>query len=364
MHPPHDSALSVMEGVAPPPSINPHLTLQRRKPLPDAATLLTQIRQGDRAALSRAITLVESALPAHRQVAGELLEQTLPFSGNAIRVGITGVPGVGKSTLIEALGRLLVETHGHRLAVLAIDPTSTATRGSILGDKSRMHFLATHPNAYIRPSPTGGSLGGVAHQTREAIQLCEAAGFDVVFVETVGVGQSEVAVHGMVDCFLLLMLAGAGDELQGIKRGVMEMADVLAITKADGENLPRARVARQQVINALRLLIPREDGWRPEVRLCSALENTGLNELWEDVRTFIRRAQENGTFARRRADQAATWMKDLIQRALLEGILEVPEVQAHRQEMETQVRAGVLTPRRAAENVLATAWKALHTQQE
>jgi LAO/AO transport system kinase len=349
-----ESALSVMGGVAPPPSINPRLAAARRRPLPTAAELLAQIRQGDRAALSRAITLIESALPAHRKLAGELLDLSLPLSGRSIRVGITGVPGVGKSTLIEALGRLLVEERGHRLAVLAVDPTSAATHGSILGDKSRMTFLSTHPRAFIRPSPTGGSLGGVAHQTRETIQLCEAAGFTVLFVETVGVGQSEVAVHGMVDCFVLLMLAGAGDELQGIKRGVMEMADVLAITKADGENRTRAKVARQQVINALNLLSPPAGGRRPQVRLCSALEGSGIEELWADVEAFIAHGRQTGEFARRRAEQAVAWMDDLVRRTLLERLLERPDVRERREDLQGWVRAGALTSRRAAEKLLET----------
>lgn len=349
-----ETALSVMEGVAPPPSINPRLTAARRRPLPPVSEMLAQIRQGDRTALSRAITLIESALPAHRRLAGELLDLSLPLSGNSIRVGITGVPGVGKSTLIEVLGRLLVEKRDHRLAVLAVDPTSAATHGSILGDKSRMTFLSAHPRVFIRPSPTGGSLGGVAHQTRETIQLCEAAGFDVILVETVGVGQSEVAVHGMVDCFLLLMLAGAGDELQGIKRGVMEMADVLAITKADGENLTRAKVARQQAINALNLLAPPVGGRRPTVRLCSALDGSGIEELWGDVEEFIAHGRQTGEFARRRAEQAVAWMDDLVRRTLLERLLERPEVQARREDLEGWVRAGTLTSRRAAEKLLET----------
>ncbi len=349
-----ETALFVMEGVAPPPSINPRLAAARKRPLPSAEELLALMQQGDRAALSRAITVIESALPSHRKLAGELLDLSLPMSGHSIRIGITGVPGVGKSTLIEALGRLLVEKRDHRLAVLAIDPTSAATHGSILGDKSRMAFLSAHPRAFIRPSPTGGSLGGVAHQTRETIQLCEAAGFDVIFVETVGVGQSEVAVHGMVDCFLLLMLAGAGDELQGIKRGVMEMADVLAITKADGENLVRAKVARQQALNALHLLAPPVSGRRPDVRLCSALDGSGIEALWNDVQAFIAHGRQTGEFARRRAEQSVAWMEDLVQRTLLERLLERPEVQARREDLEGWVRAGSLTSRRAAEKLLET----------
>lgn len=338
-------------GVEPGRSINPRASV-RRRPLPSPVELVERLRQGDRAALSRAITLVESALPAHRELAGELLDRTLPYTGKALRVGITGVPGVGKSTLIEALGLHLVENLGRKLAVLAVDPTSSATGGSILGDKSRMPRLSTHSSAFIRPSPAGGALGGVTHQTRETIQLCEAAGFEVVFVETVGVGQSEVAVHGMVDCFLLLMLAGAGDELQGVKRGVMEMADVVAITKAEGENLPRARLAQGQVMNALRLLAAPSGAERPPVLLCSALQGSGIPELWQAVEAFLDRQRGAGRLAERRARQAVEWMDDLIRRALLERWLSAPEVKESREILEQQVRAGALTPRRAAECLL------------
>lgn len=296
--------------------------------------------------------MVESSHPSMRPLAGELLDLTLPLSGRAKRVGITGVPGVGKSTLIEALGRHLIEDRGLSLAVLAIDPSSTATHGSILGDKSRMPWLGTHDGAFVRPSPSAGSLGGVAHKTREAMQLCEAFGFNVIFVETVGVGQSEVAVHSMVDCFLLLMLAGAGDELQGIKRGVMEMADILAITKVDGENEVRAKVARQQAENALHMFAQPANGWIPSVKLCSAKSGIGLPELWDDVEAFLTQVQENGWLDRRRGEQAGRWMKDLVDQALLESFYGQNLIASLHGELIGQVKAGRMTPRRAAELLL------------
>jgi LAO/AO transport system kinase len=295
--------------------------------------------------------LVESARDDHQALAERLIERALPRCGAAIRIGITGVPGVGKSTLIESLGLHLVD-NGRRLAVLAVDPTSTTTRGSILGDKSRMARLAVNESAFIRPSPTSGSLGGVAHTTREAMILCEAAGFDVIFVETVGVGQSEVVVHQMVDCFLLLMLAGAGDELQGIKRGVMEMADVLAVTKADGANVNGAKVARQQALNALRLVQPPATGVRPEVHLVSAVAGSGLAELWAGVETFLGLSRGCGELDRRRSDQKVGWVYDLLRREVLDRKLQSLEMQARRAEIEGRIRAGTLSPRSAVRRLL------------
>ena len=241
------------------------------------------IVSGDRVMLSRSITLAESSLPSDQELARQVIDQILPYTGNSVRVGITGAPGVGKSTFIETFGTMVIDTHGRKLAVLAVDPTSQRSGGSILGDKTRMESLSLHPQAYIRPSPAGKSLGGVTRSTREAILLCEAAGFNLIFVETVGVGQSETAVHTMVDFFLLLLLAGAGDELQGIKRGIMEMADAIAITKADGDNRNRAKLAQAEYRAALHLFPPSSSGWRPAVQICSALEKTGIKELWEGM---------------------------------------------------------------------------------
>src|SRR5690606_4551418 len=260
------------------------------------------ILRGDRVVLGRAITLVESALPAHQELAEAILERCLPHAGRSVRVGITGVPGVGKSTFIEALGTRLTAA-GRRLAVLAIDPSSTRTGGSILGDKTRMGRLANDPAAFVRPSPSGGSLGGVARRTRETIFLCEAAGFDTVFVETVGVGQSEVSVQAMVDFFLLLVLAGAGDELQGIKRGIVEMADGIAITKADGDNVKAAQLARSQYRHALHLYPPRPSGWKPHVHLCSALTGAGIENVWRDMEAFFAFTRANGSFEQHRQAQ-------------------------------------------------------------
>ena len=262
-HPENDSqyiGLTVNSGVAQPPSVNPYMTRRRRRPLPSAAELVEGILKGDITMLSRAVTLVESLSPDHQAVAQEVIEKCLPHSGRSRRIGITGVPGAGKSTSIDVFG-LHVLKQGGKLAVLAIDPSSERTKGSILGDKTRMERLSVHPSAFVRPSPSAGSLGGVARKTRETIVLCEAAGFNNIFVETVGVGQSETAVHSMVDFFLLLQLAGTGDELQGIKRGIMEMADGIVINKADGDNINRAQLAQAQFRSALQLFPPTASGW-------------------------------------------------------------------------------------------------------
>ncbi|MDE6831975.1 MAG: methylmalonyl Co-A mutase-associated GTPase MeaB, partial [Muribaculaceae bacterium] len=265
-HPENDTqyiGLTVNQGVPQPPVTNPYMTRRKRKPLPSAAEMVEGILKGDVTMLSRAVTLVESLSPDHQKLAQEVIEKCLPHSGNSKRIGITGVPGAGKSTSIDVFG-LHVLKQGGKLAVLAIDPSSERTRGSILGDKTRMEKLSTHPGAFIRPSPSAGSLGGVARKTRETIILCEAAGYNNIFVETVGVGQSETAVHSMVDFFLLIQLAGTGDELQGIKRGIMEMADGIVINKADGDNIDRARLAQAQFKSALRLFPPTASGWSPE----------------------------------------------------------------------------------------------------
>lgn len=273
------------------------------------------ITSGNRSVLSRAITLIESTKREHRNQAEELIQQCIPLSGKSIRIGITGVPGVGKSTFIESFGKHVIE-NGKKLAVLAIDPSSQKSGGSILGDKTRMEELSSNPGAYIRPSPSAGSLGGVARATRETMILFEAAGYDTILVETVGVGQSETTVHSMVDCFLLLLLAGAGDELQGIKRGIMEMADILAINKADGDNLNPAKRAAAQVKNAIHLFPPTESGWIPEVKTCSALQNENIDEIWNSIVSFQNNTINSGYFDHNRKQQSVYWMHQTIKEQL------------------------------------------------
>jgi LAO/AO transport system kinase len=275
-------------------------------------------------------------------------------AGNAVHVGITGVPGVGKSTTIEALGMYLIE-RGHRVAVLAVDPSSTRTGGSILGDKTRMARLAVHPDAYIRPSPTSGTLGGVAKATRETIVLLEAAGFDVVLVETVGVGQSEVTVANMVDTFVFLTLARTGDQLQGIKKGVLELADVVVVNKADGRHAIEAKAAARELTGAIRLLYPRDTLWRPPVLTMSALEGSGLSELWETVLKHRRVLTDAGEFAARRRRQQVDWMWSMVRDAVLDRVLSHPDVRRMRAELEREVRDGELTPALAAQQILAAA---------
>ena len=313
--------------------------------------IFSRLRQGDRGALSRAITLVESARESDQVLASDLLDRALPLTGLSVRVGITGSPGVGKSTLIEALGMHIVG-QGKKLAVLTVDPSSPSTHGSILGDKSRMAELSAHPNAYIRPSPSGCRLGGVANQTREAIQMCEAARFDVVFIETVGVGQSEIEVRNMVDCFLLLALSGAGDELQGIKRGIMEMADVIGLTKADGDNRLRAEVAAGQIERALMLLPPDPMGRRAKVQLCSAKDRTGIDTIWESISQFVDEDKANGRFDWRRGNQAVTWMEELVHQSLLAAWLRREDIKQATQSLADAVRELRTTPRSAANHLL------------
>lgn len=313
---------------------------------------VTGIRSGDRVILSQAITLLESARPEHRDTARAILDACLPETGDSIRVAVTGIPGVGKSTFIETLGQRLV-AQNHRLAVLTVDPTSERSKGSILGDKTRMGALASHEDAYIRPSPTGGTLGGVAGATREAILLCEAAGFDVILVETVGVGQSEVTVHSMVDFFLLLALAGAGDELQGIKRGIVEMADAIAINKADGDNEAAAEDARGEYEKALRLLGPQESGWQPVVRTCSARTGNGIDEIWDLVEQYRTELEETGRFQTQRRRQAQHWMYQMIERRLRDAFFQDAKVEEARSEMEEAVFEGRMSSFAAAERLLA-----------
>jgi len=312
--------------------------------------LLAGVRAGHRASLGRAITLVESRHPDHQQRAGELIEALLPDTGRAWRVGITGVPGVGKSSFIEALGMMLVE-RGHRVAVLAVDPSSSRTGGSILGDKTRMARLSMHPSAFIRPSPAGGTLGGVAARSREAMLVCEAAGYDVVLVETVGVGQSELAVAGMTDFFLLLMLTGAGDDLQGIKRGVMELADALVVHKADGDNLVPARQAASTLEGAIDLLHRRGEPWRPRVLLASSLELTGIGEVWSTIEEHRAALVAAGTWEERRAAQRVRWLWERLDEGIRQAFRE-PKLAAALQEAERQAAGGTRSPTVLARDLL------------
>ncbi|WP_018600182.1 methylmalonyl Co-A mutase-associated GTPase MeaB [Mycobacterium sp. 155] len=316
--------------------------------------LAAAIRDRDRAALARAITLVESTRADHRAQAQQLLLELMPHAGTAMHVGITGVPGVGKSTAIEALGMYLIEA-GHRVAVLAVDPSSTRTGGSILGDKTRMARLAVHPDAYVRPSPTSGTLGGVAKATRETIVLLEAAGYDVILIETVGVGQSEVVVANMVDTFVFLTLARTGDQLQGIKKGVLELADVVVVNKADGEHAVEAKQAARELAGAVRLLYPRESLWRPPVLTMSALEGSGLVELWDAVLRHRQVLTEAGEFDQRRRRQQVDWTWSMVRDTVLDRLLSNPRVREIRAEVERRVRDGELTPALAAQQILDAA---------
>ncbi|MGK2866298.1 MAG: methylmalonyl Co-A mutase-associated GTPase MeaB [Mycobacterium sp.] len=316
--------------------------------------LAAALRGGDRSALARAITLVESTRTDHRQKAQELLLELMPEAGSALHIGITGGPGVGKSTTIEALGMHLIEA-GHRVAVLAVDPSSTRTGGSILGDKTRMAKLAVHPDAYIRPSPTSGTLGGVARATRETIVLLEAAGFDIILVETVGVGQSEVTVSDMVDTFVFLTLARTGDQLQGIKKGVLELADVVVVNKADGEHALEATAAARELTGALRLIYPRETLWRPPVLTLSALTGAGLVELWQTVEKHRKVLTDAGEFDARRRAQQVNWTWAMVRDTVLDRVIGNPEVKRIRAGVERQVRDGKLTPALAAQQILDAA---------
>ena len=352
-HPENDSkytGLTVNSGVAQPPVTNPYFT-RRRKPLPTAAEMVEGILKGDVTMLSRAVTLVESLSAEHQTIAQEVIEKCLPYSGNSRRIGITGVPGAGKSTSIDVFG-LHVLRDGGKLAVLAIDPSSERTKGSILGDKTRMEKLAIHPDAFIRPSPSAGSLGGVARKTRETIVLCEAAGYNNIFVETVGVGQSETAVHSMVDFFLLIQLAGTGDELQGIKRGIMEMADGIVINKADGDNVDRARLAQAQFRSALHLFPPTTSGWMPEVLTYSGYYELGIAEVWEMIDRYFAFVKENGYFERRRQQQARYWMYETIDEQLRSHFYRNPDVETMLADKETAVLGNRLSSFIAARDVL------------
>jgi LAO/AO transport system kinase len=352
--PKKDSALSVSEGVTQPDSINRDALKQlkkSRKKEYSTSQLFDGIRLGEIAMLGQAITLVESSLPKHLPKAQELVAACLPYSGSGFRLGITGVPGAGKSTFIESLG-LHIINRGGKLAVLAIDPSSERSKGSILGDKTRMESLAGRSEAYIRPSPSGGTLGGVARKTRETIILCEAAGFDTLFVETVGVGQSETVVHSMVDFFLLLMIAGAGDELQGIKRGIMEMADAIVINKADGNNMQKARRAQAEFANALHLFPPSASGWTPQVNTCSSLFGYGIEETWGMVGKYHSMALDSGYLKQRREEQAKYWMYETIREGIFNQLFNSVEMKQELEKYEQEIAQGRMTSFMAASTIL------------
>ena len=354
VHPENDAqykGLHVNEGVANLPSVNPYATFRRKKQLLTPEEYFAGIRGGDISVLGQAVTLVESNLPSDQQIAQRVIEMCLPYSGNSTRLGITGVPGAGKSTFIEALGTELCKS-GKHLAVLAIDPSSERTKGSILGDKTRMNELSVQANAFIRPSPSAGSLGGVARKTRETVVLCEAAGFDTILIETVGVGQSETAAHSMVDYFLLLQVTGTGDELQGIKRGIMEMADGIAINKCDGNNIERAQAARVSFRNALHLFPPTESGWVPEVLTCSSIDHTGVMDVWHNVEEYIAFTKKNGYFDRHRTEQAKYWMYETINQALLDGFYRNERMEHQIEDAERQVLNNEISSFIAAHNLL------------
>ena len=349
----YDSALNVQKGIKQPEQVNNSYLERmraRRANEPTVEELVSGILHGDRTLLSRAITLVESSLHAHQQKAQEIIERCLPYSGKSIRLGITGVPGAGKSTTIEALGKMLT-AHNHKVAVLAIDPSSERSKGSILGDKTRMEELSVDPNAFIRPSPSAGSLGGVARKTREIIILCEAAGFDVVIVETVGVGQSEVAAHSMVDFFLLLQLANTGDELQGIKRGIMEMADMIAINKSELDPT-RAELAAAQYRNALHLFPMPDSQWAVKVQLCSAYTKDGIQELWNNVMDYVTFTKQNGYFYQKRQQQNLRILNETIENQLKDRFYNAPGMEERIATISKEILDNKISAYAAAEKLL------------
>ncbi len=350
---PEYAGLTVNSGVAPVTNINPYLQRGRfaRKQL-SASDYVEGILNGNVTILGQAVTLVESTIPAHQQIAQEVIEKCLPYSGKSIRVGISGVPGAGKSTSIDEFGIHLLKEKGGKLAVLAIDPSSERTKGSILGDKTRMEKLSVHPDSFIRPSPSAGSLGGVARKTRETIILCEAAGFDKILVETVGVGQSETACHSMVDFFLLIQLAGTGDELQGIKRGIMEMADGIVINKCDGNNVDKCQLAATQFRNALHLFPMPESGWLPQVLTYSGFYGYGIREIWEMVYQYVDFVKANGYFEHRRNEQSKYWMYESIREQLQGSFFHNPTIADMLVAEERAVLAGQRTSFVAAKQLL------------
>lgn len=361
-HPENNSefkGLTVNSGIEQPSIVNPYLKQMHRKrrQMLSVQEFVDGILAGNVTVLSQAVTLVESVRPEHQAMAQEVIERCLPYSGNSVRIGISGVPGAGKSTSIDVFGLHVLERTGGRLAVLAIDPSSERTKGSILGDKTRMERLSVHPDVFVRPSPSAGSLGGVARKTRETIILCEAAGFDTIFVETVGVGQSETAVHSMVDFFLLIQLAGTGDELQGIKRGIMEMADGIIINKADGNNIEKAKLAASQFRNALHLFPASESGWIPQVLTYSGFYNIGVKEVWDMVYNYIDFVKANGYFDYRRNEQSKYWMYETINEHLRDSFYNNPRIAEMLEQKERQVLGGLETSFVAAKDLLDTYWR-------
>ncbi len=350
--------LTVNKGIEQPSTINPYRKFQRKpkRQQLSAGDYVEGILQGNTTLLSQAVTLVESTLPEHQAIAQEIIEKCLPHAGRSVRIGISGVPGAGKSTSIDAFGLHVLE-RGGKLAVLAIDPSSERSKGSILGDKTRMEKLSVHPDSFIRPSPSAGSLGGVARKTRETIILCEAAGYDKIFVETVGVGQSETAVHSMVDFFLLIQLAGTGDELQGIKRGIMEMADGIVINKADGSNLEKAKLAAAHFRNALHLFPAPESGWTPRVLTYSGFYGLGIKEIWDMIYEYMDFVKANGYFQYRRNEQAKYWMYESINEQLRNSFYNNPTIADMLQTKENEVLGGTVTSFTAAHQLLSTYFK-------
>lgn len=356
-HPENDKAykgLKVNDGIEQPETINPYLHKQRHRKAVrlTADDYVDGILRGDVTVLSRAVTLIESLLPEHQAVAREVVERCLPHSGHSLRIGITGVPGAGKSTSIDSFGMHVLKERGGRLAVLAVDPSSERSKGSILGDKTRMERLSAHPDAFIRPSASAGSLGGVARKTRETIILCEAAGYDTIFVETVGVGQSETAVCSMVDFFLLIQIAGAGDELQGIKRGIMEMADGIVINKADGDNVDEALRAAAHYRNALQLFPMPQSGIRPQVLTYSGFYDLGIKEVWDMIFGYLNATKSNGSFDARRHGQAKYWMYETIEEQLRSRFYNSPGMEQELAMYEQLVQNGKITSFAAATRLL------------